>query len=76
VYLPAPSDWFAFNLRAFEDNTSLGVALEHRVPGGKHVHYTASINAVWNRDQDRLNTDNLPYVTPMYVREGKLICKV
>jgi alpha-glucosidase (family GH31 glycosyl hydrolase) len=76
VYLPAPSDWFAFNLRAFEDDTSLGVALEHRVPGGKHVHYTASINAVWNRDQDRLNTDNLPYVTPMYVREGKSICKV
>lgn len=71
LYLPAPSNWYALNLRAFDDDTNLGAALKGKVAGGTYVHYTASIDALWHRDEDRLIAEQLPYVTPMYVREGE-----
>ncbi|TKX18260.1 glycosyl hydrolases family 31 protein [Elsinoe australis] len=76
LYLPAPSAWYQFNLRAFDNDNSLGVPLQGRVAGGKHVHYTASIKACWHQDEDRLIPEALPYVTPMYVREGCIIPQI
>ncbi|KAF2220735.1 glycosyl hydrolases family 31-domain-containing protein [Elsinoe ampelina] len=76
VYLPAPSDWYQLNLRAFDNDDSLGEALTWRVPGGKHVHYTASVHACWHNEENRLIQEQLPYVTPMYVREGAIIPQI
>ncbi|PNS21179.1 hypothetical protein CAC42_3517 [Sphaceloma murrayae] len=76
LYLPAPSGWYQFNLRAFDNDTRLGVPLQGLVPGGKHVHFTASIKACWHQDEDRVIPENIPYVTPMYVRQGSIIPQI
>ncbi|KAF4556602.1 putative glycosyl hydrolases family 31 protein 6 [Elsinoe fawcettii] len=76
LYLPAPSNWFQLNLRAFDNDDSFGEALSWRVIGGKHVHYTASIKACWHDQENRVIREALPYVTPMYVREGSIIPQI
>lgn len=60
VYLPYPNGWYPFNLRP----DSPGVALAPKVRGGSYIDYDAHID--WQEDQ-------LPYITPMYIREGAII---
>lgn len=62
LYLPYPDFWYPMNLRADE---KLGQKLERKVKGGAHVFYDCAIS-----DQD----SQLPYVNPMYIREGKHLC--
>lgn len=58
LYLPFPDHWFPMNLRADEP---LGRPLEAYAPGGRRVHYDARISD---------NEEQIPYSTPMYIREG------
>jgi hypothetical protein len=60
VYLPQPDNWYNFNLRI---DGSVGVPLKPYIKGGSNIQYDASI---------RSDVDHVPYVTPIYVREGKL----
>ncbi|KAH6887057.1 glycosyl hydrolases family 31-domain-containing protein [Thelonectria olida] len=64
LYLPYPDDWYPMNLRPDEP---IGVALSPLVDGGSHVEYGCHISDQYSQ---------LPYVTPMYVREGAIIPKV
>ncbi|CAF3441856.1 hypothetical protein SNK03_007732 [Fusarium graminearum] len=64
LYLPYPDKWFTMNLRPDED---LGAALIEPANGGSRVEYDCRIS-----DQD----SQLPYITPMYIREGGIIPKV
>lgn len=59
LYLPYPDKWFAMNLRPDE---AIGAALLPAADGGSRIEYSCLIS-----DQD----SQLPYVTPMYIREGK-----
>lgn len=59
VYLPLPNSWYSFNLRI--DGT-LGVALGPAIEGGSMFGFDAYISQ---------NPSHLPYVTPIYIREGK-----
>lgn len=59
VYLPYPDKWYAMNLRPDEP---LGAALASPAEGGSRVEYSCLIS-----DQE----SQLPYITPMYIREGK-----
>lgn len=58
VYLPYPDGWYAMNLRPDE---KLGVALGPRTAGGQRVKYDCHIS-----DEQ----GHIPYVNPMYIREG------
>ncbi|KAH8895231.1 hypothetical protein GQ53DRAFT_855393 [Thozetella sp. PMI_491] len=64
VYLPYPDDWYAMNLRP---DDPLGVALLRKVQGGSRITYYCPI---------RYQDDELPYITPMYIREGAIIPKI
>lgn len=61
LYLPYPNGWFPMNLRA---DDPIGVALAPMVDGGSRIDYSCLIS-----DQD----SQLPYITPMYIREGMRI---
>lgn len=64
LYLPYPDKWFPMNLRPDED---LGAPLLAPVNGGSRVEYDCRLS-----DQD----SQLPYITPMYIREGGIIPKI
>ncbi|KAG8665372.1 hypothetical protein FPOAC2_10450 [Fusarium poae] len=64
LYLPYPDKWYTMNLRPDED---LGAALLEPANGGSRIEYDCRIS-----DQD----SQLPYVTPMYIREGAIIPKI
>ncbi|KAI6752279.1 hypothetical protein HG530_013648 [Fusarium avenaceum] len=59
LYLPYPDKWYTMNLRPDEP---LGAALASPAEGGSRVEYSCLIS-----DQE----SQLPYITPMYIREGK-----
>ena len=58
VYLPYPNGWFPMNLRP---DDPLGAALAPMAEGGSRINYDCQIS-----DQE----SQLPYITPMYIREG------
>ncbi|KAH8676424.1 glycosyl hydrolases family 31-domain-containing protein [Tricladium varicosporioides] len=64
VYLPYPDSWFPMNLRP---DDQLGAALAVSVNGGSKIEYGCLIS-----DQD----SQLPFITPMYIREGAIIPKI
>jgi alpha-glucosidase (family GH31 glycosyl hydrolase) len=64
LYLPYPHGWFIMNLRP---DDPVGVALSPMVSGGSRVDYRCLIS-----DQE----SQLPYITPMYIREGAIIPKI
>jgi hypothetical protein len=59
LYLPYPDKWYPMNLRP---DDPIGVALPAAADGGSRIEYSCLIS-----DQD----PQLPYITPMYIREGK-----
>lgn len=63
LYLPYPDKWYPLNLRP---DDPIGVALPSAADGGSRIEYSCLIS-----DQD----SQLPYITPMYVREGKFSVK-
>jgi alpha-glucosidase (family GH31 glycosyl hydrolase) len=67
LYLPAPDDWYPMNLRPgtklYLDGI-LAQPLAPKVNGGNYVDFDCHISP----DEKRL-----PYVTPMYIREGGII---
>ncbi|KAM0489631.1 hypothetical protein ACHAP8_012386 [Fusarium lateritium] len=64
LYLPYPDKWYTMNLRPDED---LGAPLLEPSNGGSRIEYDCRIS-----DQD----SQLPYITPMYIREGAIIPKI
>ena len=62
VYLPRPDSWFPFNLRIDEGSSNVGVPLSARVEGGSIFSFNARITSA---------PAQFPYITPIYVREGK-----
>ncbi|KAI5919462.1 glycosyl hydrolases family 31-domain-containing protein [Camillea tinctor] len=64
LYLPYPDKWYAMNLRPDE---ALGVPLGNSAEGGSRIEYDCLIS-----DQD----SQLPFTTPMYIREGAIIPKI
>ena len=62
VYLPQPDSWFPFNLRIDEDPGNVGAPLNAPVEGGTLFSFGARISS---------NPAQFPYITPIYVREGK-----
>ncbi|RFU31057.1 hypothetical protein B7463_g5273, partial [Scytalidium lignicola] len=64
LYLPYPDKWFPMNLRPDDD---LGDSLLPQVDGGTHVEYDCHISDV---------AEQMPYITPMYIREGAIIPKI
>jgi len=58
LYLPYPDAWYPMNLRP---DDPIGAPLSEKVEGGSRVKYSCLIS-----DQE----PQLPYVTPMYIREG------
>ncbi|KAH7134411.1 glycosyl hydrolases family 31-domain-containing protein, partial [Dactylonectria macrodidyma] len=64
LYLPYASRWYSMNLRPDEP---IGAALSPAVEGGSRIEYNCLIS-----DQD----SQLPYITPMYIREGAIIPKI
>lgn len=64
VYLPYPDAWYPMNLRPDTDPNSPGAPLEPKVRGGSYIDYDARID---------YNESQLPFVTPMYIREGAII---
>ena len=63
LYLPYPDKWFPMNLRPDD----LGVPLNKAANGGDHIEYDCRISA---------DDAQIPYVTPMYIREGGIIPKI
>ena len=64
LYLPYPDAWYPMNLRPrLDDGAALGSALLSPTRGGSHVNYDCRISE---------KESQLPYITPMYIREGKL----
>lgn len=59
LYLPYPDAWYPMNLRP---DDPIGVPLLQKVEGGTRVDYSCLIS-----DQE----SQLPYITPMYIREGR-----
>ncbi|KAJ1323679.1 Glycosyl hydrolases family 31 [Microdochium nivale] len=64
VYLPYPDYWYPMNLRADEP---LGRPLIEYAAGGRRVQYDCRISD---------NEGQIPYSTPMYIREGAIIPKI
>ncbi|KAK7934903.1 glycoside hydrolase family 31 protein [Apiospora marii] len=64
VYLPYPDAWYPSNLRPDTDPDSPGAPLEPKVRGGSYIDYDARID---------YHESQLPFVTPMYIREGAII---
>ncbi|KAI8650703.1 Gal-mutarotas-2 domain-containing protein [Fusarium keratoplasticum] len=64
LYLPYPHKWYPMNLRP---DDPIGVALPAAADGGSRIEYSCLIS-----DQD----SQLPYITPMYIREGAIIPKI
>ncbi|GKU08319.1 unnamed protein product [Fusarium langsethiae] len=64
LYLPYPDKWFTMNLRPDEE---LGAPLIEPANGGSRIEYDCRIS-----DRD----SQLPYITPMYIREGAIIPKI
>ncbi|KAH7188137.1 glycosyl hydrolases family 31-domain-containing protein [Fusarium flagelliforme] len=63
LYLPYPDKWFPMNLRPDD----LGVPLNKAANGGDHIEYDCRISA---------DDAQIPYITPMYIREGGIIPKI
>jgi alpha-glucosidase (family GH31 glycosyl hydrolase) len=68
LYLPGPDGWYPMNLRP---GTTLGGILAERlnpkVSGGTYIYFDCHIAP---------NEEQLPYVTPMYIREGAIIPQI
>ncbi|OCK81473.1 glycoside hydrolase family 31 protein [Lepidopterella palustris CBS 459.81] len=64
LYLPFPDEWYQMNLRP---DDSLGMALSPKAYGGSFVTYYCPIS-----DQE----GQIPYVMPMYIREGGIIPQI
>ena len=64
LYLPYPDRWFPMNLRPDEP---IGAPLAPAADGGSRINYSCLIS-----DQD----SQLPYITPMYIREGERLHRV
>ena len=64
VYLPRPDSWFSSNLRIDGDSNNIGVPLSAPVQGGSIFPFDATI---------RSDPSHFPYITPVYIREGKLL---
>ncbi|KAF7879540.1 hypothetical protein EAF04_000735 [Stromatinia cepivora] len=68
LYLPGPDGWYPMNLRP---GTTLGGILAEplnpKVSGGTYVYYDCHIAP---------KEEQLPYVTPMYIREGAIIPQI
>jgi alpha-glucosidase (family GH31 glycosyl hydrolase) len=62
LYLPYPDSWYPMNLRP---DDVMGDVLLEKVEGGTQVDYRCLIS-----DQP----SQLPYITPMYIREGTRSC--
>ncbi|KAH9904314.1 glycosyl hydrolases family 31-domain-containing protein [Xylariomycetidae sp. FL2044] len=67
LYLPHPDAWYPLNLRPDTDESSPGEALKPKARGGSYVEFDARI---------AYEDSQLPYVTPMYVREGAIIPQI
>jgi phenylpropionate dioxygenase-like ring-hydroxylating dioxygenase large terminal subunit len=76
VYLPQPSAWYPFNLRVDSDpNRYVGEPLQRSSDGGSTITWAGSID--WSTRWDNEDSpQHLPYVTPMYVREGGIIPQI
>lgn len=61
IYLPSSNSWFPMNLRPHSDD-NIGEALGQKVPGGSNISYDCHIAS---------DDSQLPYVCPMYIREGR-----
>ncbi|EKG12891.1 Glycoside hydrolase family 31 [Macrophomina phaseolina MS6] len=66
IYFPSTNSWFPLNLRPHYDD-GIGEPLQPRVQGGANISYDCHIAA-----QD----GQLPYVCPMYIREGAIIPQI
>ncbi|WQF89176.1 Putative glycoside hydrolase family 31, galactose mutarotase-like domain superfamily [Colletotrichum destructivum] len=64
VYLPYPDSWYPLNLRP---DDPLGAPLGPAASGGQRIEYDCRIS-----DDER----QIPFSTPMYVREGAIIPKI
>ncbi|KAK0653238.1 Alpha-glucosidase 2 [Lasiodiplodia hormozganensis] len=64
IYLPSTSSWYAMNLRPHD---SIGEALLPKVAGATYVDYDCRISA---------DESQLPFVCPMYIREGAIIPQI
>ncbi|KAF4452162.1 alpha-1,4-glucan lyase [Fusarium austroafricanum] len=64
LYLPYPDKWYSMNLRPDEP---LGAPLLSPAEGGSRVEYNCLIS-----DEEK----QMPYITPMYIREGGIIPKI
>lgn len=62
IYLPQPDNWYKFNLSIEDD--CLGTPLSSRIEGGSKFDVDAHIAS---------ETAFLPQITPMFVREGKIL---
>jgi alpha-glucosidase (family GH31 glycosyl hydrolase) len=67
LYLPYPDAWFPLNLRPDTIPSAPGEKLGPRATGGSYVEFDARI---------AFEDSQLPYVTPMYVREGAIIPQI
>ena len=66
IYLPRPDSWFSFNLRIDGDLKSIGVPLLAPTKDGSTFSFNAKISS---------DPSSHPYVTPIYVREGKSLIR-
>ncbi|KAF4949869.1 hypothetical protein FSARC_13371 [Fusarium sarcochroum] len=64
LYLPYPDKWYSMNLRP---DDSIGAALLSPAEGGSLIEYNCLIS-----DDEK----QLPFITPMYIREGGIIPKI
>lgn len=66
VYLPSTSSWYPMNLRPYADDT-LGEPLAPSASGGSNISYDCHID---------LQESHIPYICPMYIREGAIIPQI
>ncbi|KAI0485577.1 glycosyl hydrolases family 31-domain-containing protein [Xylaria cf. heliscus] len=67
LYLPYPDAWYPLNLRPDTDPAQPGQALQPRASGGTYVEFDSRI---------AYEDSQIPYVTPMYIREGAIIPQI